>query len=510
MDRELQRVIRIIYDEPDRFMSKIPEIERKIFRDISLLLKDLKLTPSGRIEPSIANLNLVNSIKGKLEKILVSKEYADLVRRFVGNMPAIANFQTSIPLLPPVAKKKINNVTRQNIDRTLESLIGAGYKKEVVAKLHRTLLTNVTTGGSFTQMVEDLREQLITTEERPGMLSKYARLYVTDGLGQFAGQGNKLIADALGSQWFRYTISNIKTTRDFCRNMTRKDYFHISEIPTLLTGLIDGRQVELNPATGLPKGMIDGTNEENFLVYRGGWNCRHVIVPTSEINVPAIHRQAVALNNDINRLFQPGARRHTSNMLFADPTGGLAPGIHALYGKLKNLTNLNLSNRKRAEILKDIVSNEGFKKLETGISKFATIEKTDIEFRNNIFGARALVKNGYNVFMLPNPKDFKSADFVLQKGNRFFYSEMKTIHGGSPETVVKQLNKAKAQSDRIILNVVGNISPRNLADGIQTFYENNPQVREIKVLKGGKEINVNARDASRRSFINDFTRRWSR
>jgi len=294
MDRELRRILKIIDEAPDDFNSQMPAIERKVFRQISLLLKELNLMSNGRIEPSIENLNLINSIKGKLGKILISKEYANLVRRFVGNFPAIANYQTSTPLLPSTTKKTISAVARQNINNTLESLIGAGYKQEVVSKLQNTLIASVTTGGSFTDMIEQLRSQLIGTEERAGMLSRYTRTFVVDSLGQFAGQANKLIADALNSEWFRYVGSNIANTRDFCRALTRKDYVHISEIPILLEGIIDGIQVDINPRTGLPKGMIEGTNAENFIVYRGGYNCGHELIPVSDANVPRELKSIIA------------------------------------------------------------------------------------------------------------------------------------------------------------------------------------------------------------------------
>jgi len=286
MDKDLRQILEIIDEAPDKFSERMPAIERKVFRQISDLLKELKTTPGGKIKQTIGNLNTVNQIKGKLEKIVISKEYADLVRRFVGNFPKIANYQNSTPLLPSATKNKISIVAKQNINNTLNSLIGAGYKQEVVNKLHKTLLTNVTTGGSFSDMIEQLRAELIGTEQRAGMLSRYTRSFVVDSLGQFAGQGNKLIADALNSEWFRYIGSNIVTTRDFCRELTKKDYVHISEIPTLLEGIIDGVQVDINRTTGLPQGMIEGTNPENFIVYRGGYNCGHELIPVSDVNVP--------------------------------------------------------------------------------------------------------------------------------------------------------------------------------------------------------------------------------
>jgi hypothetical protein len=53
-----------------------------------------------------------------------------------------------------------------------------------------------------------------------------------------------------------------------------------------LEGEIDGHQCKIYDATGLPMGMIDGTNPENFFVNRGGYNCGHELIPVSEVSVP--------------------------------------------------------------------------------------------------------------------------------------------------------------------------------------------------------------------------------
>ena len=301
MNDELKKILKLIDEEPQRFSDKIPEIERQIFREVSVLLKDLKTDSSGRIIPSIENLNLVNSIKGRLGKIFVSKKYAEAVKRFVGSIPSIANQQIATPQLPAVSKKMISAVARQNIDNTLESLIGSGYKQNVVSKIQNVLLTSVTTGGSHADLIENLRNQIVSTDERAGMISRYAQTYVVNSLGQFAGQGNKMIADALNSEWFEYVGSNIETTREFCEHLTKKRYVHISEIPTLLDGIIDGHEVEINRNTGLPKGMIEGTTPENFIVYRGGWNCGHELIPVNEVSVPKAVRDKIKHKKNISK-----------------------------------------------------------------------------------------------------------------------------------------------------------------------------------------------------------------
>jgi hypothetical protein len=83
--------------------------------------------------------------------------------------------------------------------------------------------------------------------------------------------------------------TDIETTRCFCDKMTDKNYFHISEVPEVLKGL----GCDIYKKTGLPYGMIDGTNPENFFIRAGGWNCRHSIHPVAERQVPKNIRDEV-------------------------------------------------------------------------------------------------------------------------------------------------------------------------------------------------------------------------
>ena len=426
---------------------------------------------------------------------------------FVKNVPEIMSIQKAVYNPPMLTKKTITQTAKIQIDNTLESLIGSGIKQNVVNELQKILISNVTTGGSYAELIDSLRTTLVTDADGNGLVAKNSRLYVENALSQFAGQGNKLIADELNSEWFQYVGNNRTTTREFCEHLTKKEWIHKSEIPTLLTGMIDGHQCEIYEKYGLPKGMIEGTNPDNFIVNKGGWNCNHQLFPVVNKNkVPLILRQAIEIRENIKKLGEIGGRTNTSNMLLMDITGGVAT---AMYQKIKSLYNENLDNRERLNILKDIVASEGFEKYENNILKFATVNKNDVEFPNNINGARALSNLGYKVYMLPNPMNTKSADFVIVDNNKnLYYTELKTIHGKSQETVINQLNVGKTQADRIILNVSGNISPRDLADGIKDFYLDNQFVKEIKVLKSGKEIRVRLGYVKEKNFTEDFMNRY--
>jgi hypothetical protein len=60
------------------------------------------------------------------------------------------------------------------------------------------------------------------------------------------------------------------------------------------------------------------------------------------------------------------------------------------------------------------------------------------------------------------------------------------------------------------LNIVGNVNSRYVADTIKDFYLKNRQIKEIKVLLGGKSIDVNYEEVIKKNFIRTFMDKWAR
>jgi hypothetical protein len=151
----------------------------------------------------------------------------------------------------------------------------------------------VTTGGTRKEFTEQARKFLLAEDGGKGSLTKYASLIATDSLNTYSATYNSLITDDLGFEWFKYSGSLKKTSRDFCRELIDAsgrggclEYIHVSQIPKLLEGHICEVTVPLYDKTGLPEGMKDGTNPANFKINRGGWNCNHQLTGVPSVLVP--------------------------------------------------------------------------------------------------------------------------------------------------------------------------------------------------------------------------------
>ena len=284
---ELDKILSKLTDGPGSFVSKLPDIEKQIFKELITSVKSLQIDQSGRVVPNIENLKVISSIKVKLEKVLLSVDYKSAVKDFVKEFSNISNLGAQYFNFNALPNNEMFKAVKDiAIDNTLESLTGSGYTSTVVSKLGDMLVKSVTSGGMYIDLVEGLRSDLLTTDKSSGLLSRYAKTYATDALSQFSGQQMKLVSDGLRSQWYRYIGSNKETTREFCRLLTEKDFIHESELPKILKGHIDGQNCEINNKTRLPLGMMENTTVNNLIINRGGHNCQHSLIPVSEISVP--------------------------------------------------------------------------------------------------------------------------------------------------------------------------------------------------------------------------------
>lgn len=271
------------------FEGVIRANERFIYDETIESIKMLNLDSSGKIKPSIENIKILTRIKKNLSKLLSNKKYLKGVEQFVSEFDNLYKEQINYFIkisgkMKP--SKKYYETKRIAIDNTISNLTGAGLQSIVTDKINDILLRAVTSGVRYSDLTKELYESLNSTDKGSGLFSKYATTYATTAISQYAGENNKLMTSDLGLEWFEYVGSNIENTREFCEHLTEKRYIHKSEIHKLLKGDIDGYQCEIYEKTGLPKGMIDGTNEENFQVNCGGWNCRHQLVPVAKEAVP--------------------------------------------------------------------------------------------------------------------------------------------------------------------------------------------------------------------------------
>lgn len=294
-DKIVNALTDVLESSVNDFIKAVPGIEDKIFAEVVGLIKDLEVS-NGRIKNNIANIRTIGKIKTQLRKIILSKEYLKNVSKYIKQFDNVSTLQNKYfnSLQAEFSAGKVyEEIKLQSIDSALESLTESGITENVIKPIQDILRQNITGGGTITKFVGQMREFITNTDAGDGRLLKYSKQIVTDSINQYNRQYGQIVSDDLGWNWFEYSGSLIKTSREFCVHMVKKRYVHRSEFTTVLKGDIDGKKIAVYDKTGLPYGLIAGTDQYNFPVYAGGYQCGHLVRPVPDVVVPIGLRTAL-------------------------------------------------------------------------------------------------------------------------------------------------------------------------------------------------------------------------
>ena len=147
-----------------------------------------------------------------------------------------------------------------------------------------------------------------------------------------------------------------------------------------------------------------------------------------------------------------------------------------------------------------------FQPVEGETDIFSTGGERGDDYANLLNAARKAVDHGYKVFILPNPKDIRTADFIFERKGVFKMFDLKTISGKTSAS--SRLLESIGQTNHVLLNMVANYSPRLLAKDVQFYFEANKEAREVLIIKGSKFLSVSRRFVEGKDYIKMFIKRY--
>ena len=158
--------------------------------------------------------------------------------------------------------------------------------------------------------------------------------------------------------------------------------------------------------------------------------------------------------------------------------------------------------------LKVIASHPSFSPVENETNIFSTGGEGGEDYENLLNAARQAVEHGYRVFILPNPQDIRTADFIFERKGVYKLFDLKTISGKN--SVGNRLRESIGQTNRVLINLTVDYNPRQLAISIRQYFEKNSEALEVMIIKGGKMISVIREDVMGASFIKYFMMKYTK
>ena len=158
--------------------------------------------------------------------------------------------------------------------------------------------------------------------------------------------------------------------------------------------------------------------------------------------------------------------------------------------------------------LKLIINSGEFFPIEGEPGIFSAISNQSDDYDNLIKAARKAVEHGYRVYLLPNPRSCRTADFIFEKKGILGLYDLKTIYGKG--SVGTQLLDSIGQTNRVILNMQSDYNARLLASDIKTYFETNQDALEVLIFKGKKVLSVNRIQIQSPDFNRVFRKRYEK
>ena len=182
------------------------------------------------------------------------------------------------------------------------------------------------------------------------------------------------------------------------------------------------------------------------------------------------------------------------------------PPYRELSALLEDL--LSVKGSSFVSLLKEITSHNEFKPLDGENGIFITGGKKAEDYANLLSAARKAVGYGYRVFILPNPKNIRTADFIFERKGVYKMFDLKTISGKN--SVGNRLKESVGQTKCVLLHIVCDYNVRNLAFEIKRYFEMSIDASEVMIFVGKKVISVKRNIATSKGFLKMLMRSYKK
>ena len=130
------------------------------------------------------------------------------------------------------------------------------------------------------------------------------------------------------------------------------------------------------------------------------------------------------------------------------------------------------------------------------------------DFPSLLDAARKAVSHGNCVYILPNPKGIRTADFIFENKGIFKMYDLKTITGKA--SLENRLMESIGQTNHVLVNVCTQYSSRLMAEQIKSYFQHNPNAVEVLIYRGRKAITVKRKWIVTPNFSEAFRRLYEK
>jgi hypothetical protein len=269
---------------PDKFLTGVKRSEKQILDGVLDLISKMELNKNGTFKASVKNIEIASQVNEQIKRVMLQSEYATALTEFANGFNLQANLTQTYFLkalqvdVPAIAKTLVETAKRNAVDL----LINRANDSQFLSPLRDIIEQSVVNNSTYAETLKSVREFITGSDQFDSRLMSYSRQVALDTFSIADASVVATYSNEYEFEWFQYVGGTMKTTRPFCLERDG-NYYHRKEIEAWG----DGKKTTglALPSAGEWGGRIDGTSASTIFSYRGGYACRHLIMPVSVFSV---------------------------------------------------------------------------------------------------------------------------------------------------------------------------------------------------------------------------------
>lgn len=261
----------VLAKSADGLLDSVSDIEKLIFAALEKWIDNLPQSGGKITVPPKDRAKAIEQMRQVIASVLNSSKWNDPALDYLRNLDVIDklngqihNAFNNISLAEITAE--LSDIKKQAINEITSKIGGQGLASTFTQPLTEAVYRQVATGGSVSDVKNFLQQTILSTPQTAGSLRRIVGQVAHDAVYQYDGLINQVIADRFKLNGFLYVGSIIDDSRELCRKLVNMKKVSSTE----LSKILNSRQWD---------GLIPGTTSDNFMVYRGGYRCRHLAIP---------------------------------------------------------------------------------------------------------------------------------------------------------------------------------------------------------------------------------------
>lgn len=230
-------------------------------------------------DQKIANRQAIQAFRSVLVYRVTAGRYGVTVQGIVESLDAtIQKFEgyfgkVSVSFRPDTALYR--QIVDSGRERVVQQLVGSGVDSGYTGPVVNLLDRYVAGGQSLAQITKNLKDEIVTV----GRSTRWATQIANDAVEFTTADYIQTVSGDIGLEHYLYQGTLITTSRQFCQHRAGKAYTK--------------KEVESWPELNW-SGKIPGTDKKTIFIFRGGYRCRHQLLPISKEMYDYINSEKVS------------------------------------------------------------------------------------------------------------------------------------------------------------------------------------------------------------------------